>query len=51
MILPSFVRKTFDIKAPERGLEFRGKITNYYTSVTNLYNKDETGDFVEMTEI
>ncbi|QTG86503.1 DUF3219 family protein [Bacillus amyloliquefaciens] len=44
--------KTFDNKAPKRGLEFRGKITNYYTSVTNLYNKDETDDFfVEMTEI
>ncbi|MFD1708801.1 DUF3219 family protein [Siminovitchia sediminis] len=35
----------FDVKVPEKGLEFRGAIQEYYTSITNLYNEGEVGDF------
>ncbi|MBY8912436.1 YkvR family protein [Bacillus sp. YC2] len=44
--------KTFEVQAPERGLDFRGEITNYYTSMTNLYREGKTGDFfIELTEV
>ncbi|WP_203247361.1 DUF3219 family protein [Sporosarcina beigongshangi] len=36
---------TFDVKVPERNLAFRGTIHNYSTSVTNLYVKDQIGQF------
>ncbi|MBO0587962.1 DUF3219 family protein [Sporosarcina sp. E16_8] len=35
----------FDVKIPERNLLFRGSIHNYSTSITNLYVKDQIGQF------
>ncbi|ULT54706.1 YkvR family protein [Neobacillus drentensis] len=35
----------FDVKIPERQLSFRGAIQQYSTSVTNLYEKDQVGEF------
>ncbi|UTR13042.1 YkvR family protein [Evansella sp. LMS18] len=35
----------FDVEVPERGLAFKGKIANYSTSVTNLYEKGNLGNF------
>lgn len=36
---------TFDVKIPERDLTFRGTIYNYSTSLTNLYVKDQIGQY------
>ena len=36
---------TFDVKIPENDLLFRGTIHNYSTSITNLYNKDQVGEY------
>lgn len=36
---------TFDVKIPERGLTFRGTISNYSTSITNLYVKGQIGQY------
>ena len=36
---------TFDVKIPENNLRFRGTIHNYSTSITNLYNKDQVGEY------
>ena len=36
---------TFDVKIPERNILFRGTIHNYSTSITNLYVKDQLGQF------
>ncbi|MCQ6274929.1 DUF3219 family protein [Bacillus sp. V3B] len=36
---------TFDVKVPERDLMFKGKIQEYSTSITNLYEKGRVGDF------
>jgi len=36
---------TFDVKIPERNLTFRGAIQQYSTSVTNLYEKDQVGEY------
>jgi hypothetical protein len=36
---------TFDIKVPQSDLGFRGTIQEYSTSVTNLYEKGQTGNF------
>lgn len=36
---------TFDVKIPEKNLTFRGTIINYSTSITNLYNKDQVGEY------
>lgn len=38
-------RATFDVNVPEEGLEFRGTITNYSTSLDNLYEENQTGEF------
>ncbi|WP_243298698.1 DUF3219 family protein [Bacillus litorisediminis] len=35
----------FNIKVPEKNLEFRGKINSYSTSITNLYKENEVGIF------
>ncbi len=44
--------KTFDVKVPERKLEFRGTINNYSTSVTNLYKENAVGDYkLELIEV
>jgi len=36
---------TFDVKVPDRNLSFRGTIQQYSTSITNLYDKGEVGDY------
>ncbi|WP_019392539.1 DUF3219 family protein [Priestia filamentosa] len=38
-------RGTFDVKVPERSLSFRGTIEQYSTSITNLYEKGQVGDY------
>lgn len=35
----------FEVKVPENSLEFRGRITEYSTSVTNLYERGQVGIF------
>ena len=36
---------TFDVEIPGNDLRFRGTIHNYSTSITNLYNKDQVGEY------
>jgi hypothetical protein len=36
---------TFDVQVPENDLSFKGTITNYFTSVTNLYEKGQVGQY------
>lgn len=36
---------TFDVKVPERALSFRGTIGQYSTSITNLYEKGQVGNY------
>ncbi|WP_217556182.1 DUF3219 family protein [Paenibacillus sp. GbtcB18] len=36
---------TFDVEIPERDLTFRGTIYEYSTSLTNLYVKDQVGQY------
>ncbi|MFG3613189.1 DUF3219 family protein [Rummeliibacillus stabekisii] len=36
---------TFDVKIPEKDIAFRGTIHNYSTSITNLYNEGEVGQY------
>ena len=36
---------TFDVKVPGRGLAFRGTIQEYSTSITNLYEKGNVGEY------
>lgn len=36
---------TFDVKIPEKYIMFRGTIFNYSTSITNLYEKDQVGQY------
>ena len=36
---------TFDVKVPEKQLEFRGTIQEYSTSITNLYEKGQVGEY------
>ncbi len=36
---------TFDVKIPEKDRMFRGTIYNYSTSITNLYEKDQVGQY------
>ncbi|AIC97924.1 MULTISPECIES: YkvR family protein [Bacillus] len=44
--------KTFNVEVPERGLAFRGGMTNYSTSLTNLYEPGAVSEFyIEITEI
>jgi hypothetical protein len=41
----------FDVRVPEKNLDFRAVITNYSTSVTNLYLGNEIADYhLELTE-
>lgn len=35
----------FDVNVPEKGLSFKGEIQEYATSITNLYEKGQVGDF------
>ncbi|OIS67357.1 hypothetical protein A4A36_01315 [Bacillus subtilis] len=44
--------KTFNVEVPERDLAFRGEMTNYSTSLTNLYEPGAVSEFyIEITEI
>jgi len=36
---------TFDVNIPEKNLSFRGTIQQYSTSVTNLYEPAQVGDY------
>lgn len=36
---------TFEVKVPSRSLAFTGKIVQYSTSITNLYEKGQVGDY------
>ena len=36
---------TFHVKIPERNREFQGTIQEYSTSITNLYEKGNVGEF------
>ena len=36
---------TFDVKIPEKELMFRGTIYNYSTSITNLYEENQVGQY------
>lgn len=36
---------TFDVRVPERGLTFKGIIQQYSTSITNLYEKSQVGEY------
>mgnify|MGYP001245668420 CR=1 FL=1 len=36
---------TFDVTVPERDIAFRGSIKQYSTSITNLYEKGQVGDY------
>lgn len=36
---------TFNVQVPEKNLEFKGSIQNYYTSITNLYKEGEVADY------
>lgn len=41
----------FHVRVPEKNLDFQASITNYSTSVTNLYLGDEVADYhLELTE-
>ncbi|MCY8894807.1 YkvR family protein [Bacillus spizizenii] len=43
--------KTFTVEVPERNLAFGGEITNYSTSLTNLYEAGSVSEFyIEITE-
>lgn len=42
----------FDVRIAEKNMEFRAAITEYSTSVTNLYEPGQTADyFLQLTEI
>ncbi|TQR14108.1 DUF3219 family protein [Psychrobacillus soli] len=36
---------TFDVKVPAQHLSFRGSIHQYSTSITNLYEKGQVGEY------
>ncbi|WP_428908085.1 DUF3219 family protein [Niallia sp. Krafla_26] len=38
-------QQTFEVVVPEIGLQFKGTIQQYSTSITNLYEKDQIGDY------
>lgn len=40
-----FYKGTFDVIVLERHLEFRGTIQEYSTSITNLYEKGQIGEY------
>lgn len=35
----------FDVKVPDRNLDFRGQIVNYFTDRTNLYEENQVGEY------
>lgn len=38
-------KEIFDVSVPEIELSFRGTIKQYFTSITDLYQKGNTGEF------
>lgn len=36
---------TFRITVPDKDLSFKGTIQQYFTSITNLYEKGQVGDY------
>jgi hypothetical protein len=42
---PLLYNETFDVKVPPKGLNFQGTMKQYSTSFTNLYEKNQVGDF------
>jgi hypothetical protein len=43
---------SFHVRVPQRNYEFEGKIVQYFTSLTNLYQDGQTGDYnVTLLEI
>jgi hypothetical protein len=36
---------TFEVRIPKKDLSFRGTIQQYSTSITNLYEKGQVGDY------
>jgi Protein of unknown function (DUF3219) len=45
-------KNTFDVKVPEKNLEFRGTIHNYYTSRGNFSDENVVADFkLELIEV
>ncbi|KKK33372.1 hypothetical protein WN59_11495 [Salinicoccus sediminis] len=44
--------EVFNISVPEKDMKFKGVITNYLTSLDNLYEDGQTGEYqVTFTEI
>lgn len=44
--------RTFAVSVPENGLSFNGTISNYATSITNLYKENAVGKYtLELTEV
>ncbi|MFC7686885.1 DUF3219 family protein [Ureibacillus sp. GCM10028918] len=43
---------TFNVSVPEKNLSFKGSIQQYWTSVTNLYENGQIGDYhVSLLEV
>lgn len=38
-------RGSFQVEVPQHNLNFHGKIQEYSTSITNLYEENQLGDF------
>ncbi|SFD53886.1 Protein of unknown function [Bacillus sp. OV194] len=44
-------KNDFEVKVPEKDLRFRAEISQYSTSITDLYKENAVGDFaLELTE-
>ncbi|MED1203804.1 DUF3219 family protein [Heyndrickxia acidicola] len=51
MVTTLLYKNDFNIEVPHLHLSFRGEITNYSTSITNLYEENQVGDYMlELTE-
>ncbi|SET53767.1 Protein of unknown function [Oceanobacillus limi] len=45
-------KNNFDVKVPDSNLSFQAKISNYATSITNLYEENSKGTFhLELQEM
>lgn len=38
-------QEEFDVEVPDRDLKFRGRIINYFTDRTNLYEENQVGEY------
>jgi hypothetical protein len=51
MVTTLLYKNLFDVEVPHLHLKFKGIITNYSTSITNLYKGNQVGDYtLELTE-